>query len=267
MMRTTILFPLLILSVIALLTYWISVSVQPMQPKSDGALRHDPDYIVSNFVSTQTDKLGALRYKLQSTEMKHFPDDDSTLLRKPVYTQYIQDKSYLQVEGMIGDVSGNGNDIKLYKNVKVTRAPYGEKQEMTLETDYLNILPNEDLVLTQRPVVIRQAPKTVVYANGMVYEKKKLTVTLLNKVRAHYEKPVSKSKKINTLQTENDVAAKKDVADLRKKAKAPENLPKSDIAWSKKIEEAEQAEEAVTAPPLQQQAPQQQKTRVRRRYE
>lgn len=262
-MRGTILFPLLILGVIALLTYWISVSVQPVQSKLDGASRHDPDYIVSNFVSTQTDKSGALRYKLQSAEMKHFPDDDSTLLRKPVYTQYVENKTYIQVEGMIGDVSGNGNDIKLYKNVKVTRAPYGDKQEMTLETDYLNILPNEDLVLTQRPVVIRQAPKTVVYANGMVYEKKKLTVTLLNKVRAHYEKPVSKSKKINTLQTENTVEAKKDVADLRKKAQAPENLPESDIKWSKKIEEAAQTEEAVAPPP----PPQQQKTRVRRRYE
>lgn len=263
MRGTTILFPLLILSVIALLSYWINISVQPVRPKPDGALRHDPDYIVSNFISTQTDKTGALRYKLQSKEMKHFPDDDSTLLRKPVYTQFVQDKSYLQVEGLIGDVSSNGEDIKLYKNVKVTRAPYGDKQEMTLETDYLNILPNEDLVLTQRPVVIRQAPNTVVYANGMVYEKQKLTVTLLNKVRAHYEKPVSKSKKVDTLASENNQAAKKEVSDLRNKAKAPENLPKSDIAWSKKIEEAAQTEEAVAPPP----PPQQQKTRVRRRYE
>lgn len=260
MMRgTTILFPLLILSVIALLTYWINVSVQPLGSKSDAASRHDPDYIVENFVSTQTDKTGALRYKLQSKEMKHFPDDDSTLLRNPVYTQYVQDKSYIQVEGLVGDVSGNGNDIKLYKNVKITRAPYGDKEEMTLETDYLNILPNEDLVLTQRPVVIRQAPKTVVYANGMVYEKQKLTVTLLNKVRAHYEKPVNKSKKIDTLATTTNSAAKKEVAELRSKAKAPSNLPESEITWSKKVESLDNTEHAP--------APQQQKTRVRRRYE
>ncbi len=38
--------------------------------------------------------------------------------------------------------------------------------------------------------MIRQAPKTVIYATGMIYEKKKQTVTLLNRVRAHYEKPV-----------------------------------------------------------------------------
>lgn len=256
---STILFPILILSVIALLTYWISISVQPVNNKSDAATRHDPDYIVENFVSTQTDKTGALRYKLQSNEMRHFPDDDSTLLRKPVYTQYVQNKSYIQVEGAVGDVSSNGNDIKLYKEVKVTRAPYGDKEVMTLETDYLNILPNEDLVLTQRPVVIRQAPKTVVHANGMVYEKQKLTVTLLNKVRAHYEKPVNKSQKVDTLATTSNSNAKKQVTELRNKAKAPENLPESEITWSKKVESLESAEHAP--------APEQQKTRVRRRYE
>jgi lipopolysaccharide export system protein LptC len=258
MRGTTILFPLLILSVIALLTYWININVQPVLSKQDAAARHDPDYMVENFISTQTDKTGALRYKLQSKEMQHFPDDDTTLLKSPVYTQYVQDKSYLQVEGLIGDVSGAGNDIKLYKNVKVTRAPYGDKQEMTLETDYLNILPNEDLVLTQRPVVIRQAPKTVVYANGMVYEKQKLTVTLLNKVRAHYEKPVNNSKKIDTLANANDNATKNEVADLRNKANAPTNLPEPEVSWSKKMDALEN-QQHTPAP--------QQPTRVRRRYE
>jgi lipopolysaccharide export system protein LptC len=41
-------------------------------------------------------------------------------------------------------------------------------------------------------VIIRQAPKTVIYATGMVYDKKIKTITLLHKVRAHYEKPLMK---------------------------------------------------------------------------
>lgn len=50
---------------------------------------------------------------------------------------------------------------------------YAGKGEMTVETEYLNILPNQDLVRTDSPVVIKQAPKTVIYATGMVYEKDK----------------------------------------------------------------------------------------------
>jgi lipopolysaccharide export system protein LptC len=71
-------------------------------------------------------------------------------------------------------------------------------------------LPKEEIVRTEHPVVIRQAPKTVIYATGMLYEKKKRTVTLLHKVRAHYERPVVPR-----------AAAKKAPSVAAKKVKAP----------------------------------------------
>ena len=187
--RAAITFPLALLILLALLTFWINRTVQPPQPKLDGSSRHDPDYIMSNFVTTQTDVNGNLRYKLAAIEMRHFPDDDSTELQRPRYTQFAVGKPYTEVQGMRGIVSTNGEEVKLFDNVKVTRQAFAEKGEMTVETDYLNIRPNEELVTTDRPVIIRQAPKTVIYATGMVYEKKQRTVTLLHKVRAHYERP------------------------------------------------------------------------------
>jgi lipopolysaccharide export system protein LptC len=192
--KSTIIFPLVLLSTLALLTLWINQSVQPPAPRLDGSSRHDPDYIISNFVTTQTDANGELRYKLAATEMKHYPDDDTTNLQRPRYTQYAVNKPYTQVEGLRGYVSNNGEEVQIVDNVKVTRQAFEEKGEMTLETDYLNIRPNEELVQTKSPVVIRQAPKTVIYATGMIYEKKNKTLTLLNKVRAHYEKPLTKAK-------------------------------------------------------------------------
>lgn len=187
--RSAIVFPLALLSVLALLTFWINKTVQPPAPRLDGSSRHDPDYIMSNFVTTQTDINGGLRYKLAAAEMKHFPDDDTTDLQRPRYTQFSVGKPYTQVEGLRGHVSGNGEEVELFDNVKITRQAFAGKGEMTVETDYLKILPNEELVRTESPVVIRQAPKTVIYATGMLYEKKKRTVTLQHKVRAHYERP------------------------------------------------------------------------------
>lgn len=189
--RAAITFPLALLVFLALLTFWINRAVQPPLPKLDGSSRHDPDYIMSNFVTTQTDVNGDLRYKLAAIEMRHFPDDDSTELQRPRYTQFAVGKPYTEVEGMRGFVSSDGEEVRLFDNVKVTRQAFADKGEMTVETDYLNIRPNEELVTTDRPVIIRQAPKTVIYATGMVYEKKQKTVTLLNKVRAHYERPAA----------------------------------------------------------------------------
>lgn len=194
MARSAIIFPLVLLSVLALLTFWINQSVQPPVPKLDGSSRHDPDYVISNFVTTQTDINGELRYKLAATEMKHYPDDDTTSLQRPRYTQYAVNKPYTQVEGLRGYVSSNGEEVQIVDNVKVTRQAFEDKGEMTLETDYLKIRPTEELVQTDSPVVIRQAPKTVIYATGMIYEKKNKTITLLNKVRAHYEKPVTQAR-------------------------------------------------------------------------
>lgn len=191
--RSAIIFPIVILSVLALLTAWINHMVQPPQAKLDGSSRHDPDYIMSNFVTSQTDANGVLRYKLAATEMKHFPDDDSTNLQRPRYTQFNVGKPYTQIEASKGYVSSDGEQVQLVDNVKITRQAFAGKGEMTVETEYLNILPNQDLVRTDSPVVIKQAPKTVIYATGMMYEKNIRTVTLLHRVRAHYERPTAKT--------------------------------------------------------------------------
>lgn len=188
--RTAIAFPLVLLGFVAMITYWINYTVQPAMPKIDGSSRHDPDYIMSNFETTQTDINGDLRYKLVASEMRHFPDDDSTELMQPNYTQFAVNKPYTRAVGKRGYVSSNGEEVQLVDDVVVTRQAFEEKGEMTVETDLLNIRPNEEIVTTDRPVVIKQAPKTVIYATGMIYEKKKQTVTLLSRVRAHYEKPV-----------------------------------------------------------------------------
>ena len=187
--RSAIIFPIVILSALALLTAWINHMVQPPQAKLDGSSRHDPDYIMSNFVTTQTDVNGNLRYKLAAAEMKHFPDDDTTNLIKPHYSQFATGKPYTEVEAERGYVASNGEQVQLMEKVKIVRKADLNKGEMTVESEYLSILPKKDLIQTDKPVVIKQAPETVIYATGMVYEKNTKTLTLLHRVRAHYEKP------------------------------------------------------------------------------
>ncbi|MGB2831905.1 MAG: LPS export ABC transporter periplasmic protein LptC [Methylotenera sp.] len=223
--RSAIIFPIVLLSILAILAAWINYIVQPPAPRLDGSSRHDPDYIVSNFVTTQTDINGNLRYKLAAAEMKHFPENDSTELQRPSYTQFAVGKPYTRVEGLRGDVSSNGEQVQLYDNVKVTRQAFAEKGEMTVETDYLNILPNQDLVRTDRPVVIRQAPKTVIYATGMIYEKEKHTVTLLHKVKAHYEKPGVKKTNAKKNKAQQPLAVNAPKETLLNKADASKNKP------------------------------------------
>lgn len=189
--RLTILFPLALLAMLALLTLWIDRVVQAPGFKHDGNTRHDPDYILNNFVTRRADINGSLHYVLAAVEMKHFADDDSTELVRPRFTQYSPDKPYTQIESQRGLVSSDGENVQFMDNVKVLRQASEDRGEMTVLTEYLNVTPDKDLATTDRPVTILQAPQTVIHATGMIFDKKQQTVELLNNVRVHYVKPDS----------------------------------------------------------------------------
>lgn len=189
--RPTILFPLALLALLALLTLWIERSVQPPEKKLDGSTRHDPDYILNSFTTTRTDINGNLKYVLSAEEMKHYPDDDTTELRKPHFTQFSVEKPYTKVESDRGFVSSDGENVQFLGNVKVVRQAFKDRGEMTVTTDFLDVVPDKELATTDRPVTIHQAPDTVIHAVGMIYDKKQKTVQLKSRVRAHYVKPPS----------------------------------------------------------------------------
>lgn len=252
--RSTILFPLALLALLALLTFWIQRTVQTPEPKLDGSSRHDPDYILNNFVTIKTDANGNLRYRLVASEMKHYPDDDSTELQHPHFTRYAPGKPYTQIEGQRGFVSSNGENIQFLDNVKVVREAFKDRGEMVVLTEFLNIEPKKDLVTTDRPVVITQAPKTVIHATGMVYDKKRQTVKLLNNVQVHYERP-SLTKKPRTPESQGSKkttqAGKKATSSQTSASSSTKNKGKNGL--KKNIKKAAD--------------PNQNTTRIRRQYE
>ncbi|OIQ88901.1 lipopolysaccharide-assembly, LptC-related [mine drainage metagenome] len=187
--RSTIWFPLALLALLAALTLWIDRTVQPPQPKPDGSSRHDPDYKVSNFTTTKSDLNGNPRFVLSATELTHYPDDDSAQMTRPRFTQYSYNKPYTQIQGQRGQVSSNGEDVYFMDHVKVVRAPTPTRGELTVLTEYLHLIPDQDIAVTDRPVSILQAPATVIRGSGMEYNKSARTLEVYGRVHVHYVKP------------------------------------------------------------------------------
>lgn len=192
--RTAIIFPLIVLGVLALITFWIESTVKSDIKKNDSNSRHDADYFVENFVTTKTDIHGNLRNMLAAVEMRHYPDNDTTELTRPRFTQYAEKKPYTQIEAQKGFVSGNGEEVEFKGNVIIVRQAFEGRGEMRLTTDYLKVLPKKEYASTPNDVVITQAPNTVIHGTGMVYNKAGKDFTLQKRVRVHYEKPNAKSK-------------------------------------------------------------------------
>ncbi|NBO10026.1 MAG: LPS export ABC transporter periplasmic protein LptC, partial [Methylophilaceae bacterium] len=157
---STILFPLVVLSVLALITFWIDHTVKLPSLKNGMNAGHRVDYFLENFVTTKTDIHGNLRHMLAATEMRHYSDNDSTELVRPRFTQYGENKPYTQIEGQQGFVSADGEMVEFKGNVIVVRQAFEGRGEMRLTTDYLKMFPNEEKAITDRPVVITQAPHT-----------------------------------------------------------------------------------------------------------
>ena len=81
------------------------------------------------------------------------------------------------------------NLIKIIKILKTKK-----KKEMRLFTDELNILPNKDIVTTQKPVKIIQEPNIEIYGVGMKYDNKEGIVKLLSNVKVYYGNPRKNTK-------------------------------------------------------------------------
>jgi len=191
--RFSVFFPIFFAAILAFISYWVQISVENESEKRGNKLSNSPDYFLTNFKTTQTDSDGSIRFILSASEMTHFAQDDTTRLKKPLFIRYKNNAPSSQIEGGVGLVSIDGEEVQIIDNVKVARLETETKPKMELFTDQLTVLPNKDQAFTKRPVRITQAPKTVVNAIGMRYDKKNGVMKLLEKVRVHYEKPIKKT--------------------------------------------------------------------------
>jgi lipopolysaccharide export system protein LptC len=171
----------------------VQVSVENESEKKGNKLSNSPDYFLTNFKTTQTESNGSIHFILSANEMTHYRQDETTRLKKPLFIGYKNNVPSSKIEGGIGLVSTDGEEVQIIDNVKVARLETETKPKMELFTDQLTILPNKDQAFTKRPVRITQDSKTVVNAIGMNYDKKNGIMKLLARVRVHYEKPVKKN--------------------------------------------------------------------------
>jgi len=171
-------------------TYWLDQQAQPELAKSDSSKRHDPDAIVENFSVTRLNDQGAPRFIMAAKKMQHFPDDDSTTLEMPLLTSLSAERPAIHASANHGILSSKGDEVFLRGAVEILREASAQEDKLTLQTEYLHILPDQDLVDTDRAVTVVDKHNTV-YAIGLEMDNKARTLKLLSKVKSEYV-PVKK---------------------------------------------------------------------------
>lgn len=148
------LFPLSLLLALAALTFWLRYTTEAESPRSDGKTRHDPDYIVNDGVVRKLDSTGRLQYTLKATDIRHYPDDDTTDLIDPDLVYLHIKKPPVTMRAERGHVSEDGKRVDLAGNVRIDRPADGKDEELTARMPQLTVLPDDEKAFTKSPVTI-----------------------------------------------------------------------------------------------------------------
>jgi lipopolysaccharide export system protein LptC len=184
-LSTTRLFPLVLMLVLALLSFWLErTSREQTAPATQR--RHDPDYSVEQFTITDFSRAGAAESTLSAASMLHYPDDDSTALVAPRLAQTRTGQSRLDLSADRGTLSQDGAELSLYDNVLAVREAAAGIPETRIRTSYLQMVRVQSLLRTDREVQVSEPGRTLI-GRGMEYDNVARQLSLRAQVRGSFE--------------------------------------------------------------------------------
>ena len=187
--------PLLLIGMLAALTFWLDRLAQGPARDPFGPSRHDPDFIAEKLFGSRMGESGAATYTLSAGKMVHYPDDDSTLLTAPKLVSYTSPNAPVTITATEAVVSSNGEHVYFQDDVRVTRAAYAGNSELVMRTTFLHAVPEQHIAKTDRSVTITDANGTVT-AEGLELNGDTRVIKLFANVRGTYDpgKPQRRAK-------------------------------------------------------------------------
>ena len=161
--RASSLFPLVMLLLLAALTFWLNRVVQGDNPR--GPQRHDPDYWVERFEIRRFDLEGRLQHTLVADRLVHYPDDDTSIVSAPHITYHQRPRS--EMIARMAYIGRDGKEVDLVDEVRVIRqGVVGKSPSTVLEARTLKVFPDDEKASSNDPVVITQG-KSVMRGTGL----------------------------------------------------------------------------------------------------
>lgn len=128
--------------------------------------RSAPDFYVDDFKFIQLAKNGALHYKMSGAQLTHEPLHDTYQVAQPVIISLSPTRAPMTVRAESAMIEDDNSKVHLHKNVKIDRPASGRSQSLHLETEYLLLLPDEDVMQSDQPVKMLLG-QSMLSGNGM----------------------------------------------------------------------------------------------------
>jgi lipopolysaccharide export system protein LptC len=190
----------IILGVITLGVIWVMevVSRNAGDEQNRSSARAAPDYYVEKFNFIRLSNNGKANYHVTGERLVHLPRNDNIEITHPQINSFDENRTPLHLRAELAVVSQKSttttpkrehDEVHLYDQVSVERPEGLNSQFMRLETNYLLLLPDDDLIKTDRPVLVKTGTIEST-AVGMVANNATQQLDLLSKVKMHLKKRV-----------------------------------------------------------------------------
>lgn len=146
--------PLLMLAaVLALGSFWLlEIMRKAGNDAGPAAARVDPDYYVDNFNFVRLSATGEAQYNISGKRMVHHPADDTHSVELPVINSLSKERPPMTARAERAKIEPDGSKVHMYDQVRINRPKTPGASYFHMESDYLLVLPDEDIMRTDRPV-------------------------------------------------------------------------------------------------------------------
>ncbi|MEO8408555.1 MAG: LPS export ABC transporter periplasmic protein LptC [Oxalobacteraceae bacterium] len=156
-------------------SFWVlEVMRKSSADNAPAIVRSEPDFYVDNFKFIQIAKNGQLHYKMSGARLTHEPLHGSYQIAQPVINSLGQGRAPMTMHAESAKIEDDNSKVHLYKNVRVDRPAAGQSQSLHLETEYLLLLPDDDVMQSDQPVKLMLGQSTLsgnsMFANNATRE-------------------------------------------------------------------------------------------------
>ncbi|GJL74075.1 MAG TPA: LPS export ABC transporter periplasmic protein LptC [Nitrosomonas sp.] len=165
------------------LTFWLDKVTKPLSTETGTDFLQLPDYIIEDLSGLRIDHNNTVHRVFHAKKMFHYLSQDLTQLEQVYFINTKPEKPPFRVYADHAEIHGNGEDIFLNGNVTVMRGDDDNKGKITMKTDTLHLIPDEDMAKTDKNVTISRM-NTTIHATGLQLDNQTGMIELLSRVRA-----------------------------------------------------------------------------------
>ena len=194
--RTSLrLMPLILMGTLTLVTFWLVKKSAPAEKSAIERVRlHEPDYTISNGALSTLNEFGDSKYRVLGKKVIHYDDDASIDIDTPRIRLFPPEKSPVTVKADKGHLDGDLTVLDLIDNAEIFRpqqaasASEPTRPRMLARSSYFQVLINDDIIKTDKPVTLEQGVSVMHSTDGGVFNNIEQSMVLSGQVKGRIER-------------------------------------------------------------------------------